>query len=143
MAKRIDSFNDYPWADVVRYMGGRLISHDKKAKTVTALMPRDFANKSRISPRNRVVIISDNGGEVNFSEEVPLLDWSVPFTSTAHMGHVGPLTLAYRLINGLTDSPINWKADLDDPDDRSSLTPPFAGIGAGGLRNAFTSIFRR
>jgi len=93
-------FSEFNWRDVADLLGGHL----------SRVTPRDaevyLPPGACGSATSRVLLFSDNGGELNVSEVVPVLDWSVPYCG--NRGRVDDIALACRLHSALTGEPIDY-----------------------------------
>lgn len=101
------------WRTVAEWMGATLVRADPERGEVTVFRGGAFVDGAWRP--DEVLIISDNGGEVNVSAVVPRLDFSLPYEQTHRV--VGPATLGVWLqqaLNGAADK-IDYFDDLDAP----------------------------
>lgn len=97
-------FKDIDWKKVAETLNAHLIKvSDKEVELFTSFDSYGRGHKH--------LIISDNGGEINISEIVPVLDFSIPYTRRGY--GVGPMTLATRIHSALRNEPIDYDEDID------------------------------
>ena len=83
------------WTEIAECMGGRVTPGLDKCERII-----------RIDGRS--LILTDNGGELNVHEIVPVLDFSVPTV------WCGPATIANRLLQALDGERINYNFNADN-----------------------------